>query len=80
MEHPPLACRPTALTLQSASVSPCWDMAPGTFGRAYADFMGARGFHADDRSPVRFIDDEELAYVVTRAREVSGGYWVVGEP
>jgi ubiquinone biosynthesis protein COQ4 len=55
-------------------------MAPGTFGRAYADFMGARGFHADDRSPVRFIDDEELAYVVTRAREVSGGYWVVGEP
>lgn len=41
----------------------------GTFGRAYGDFMGARGFRADDRPPVRFVDDEELAYVATRARE-----------
>ena len=34
--------------------------------------MGTRGFQADDRPPVRFIDDEELAYVVARAREVKG--------
>jgi ubiquinone biosynthesis protein COQ4 len=43
---------------------------PGTFGRAYGDFMAARSFRADDRPPVRFVDDEELAYVATRAREV----------
>ena len=41
----------------------------GTFGRAYGDFMAARSFRADDRPPVRFVDDEELAYVATRARE-----------
>ena len=42
---------------------------PGTFGRAYGDFMARRGFHADDRPPVRFVDDEELAYVAMRSRE-----------
>ena len=44
-------------------------MPAGTFGRAYADFMGKRHFEADDRPPVRFIDDVELAYVAQRARE-----------
>ncbi|KIY93277.1 putative Ubiquinone biosynthesis protein COQ4 like protein [Monoraphidium neglectum] len=38
--------------------------------------MGGRGFRADDRPPVRFIDDEELAYVVGRAREVHD-FWHV---
>ena len=41
----------------------------GTFGRAYGDFMAQRGFHADDRPPVRFVDNEELAYVAMRSRE-----------
>ena len=41
----------------------------GTFGRAYGDFMAQRGFHADDRPPVRFVNDEELAYVAMRSRE-----------
>ena len=41
----------------------------GTFGRAYGDFMAQRGFHADDRPPVRFVNSEELAYVATRNRE-----------
>ena len=31
----------------------CWEMPAGTFGGAYAQFMGKRGFHADDRPPVR---------------------------
>ncbi|PNW84693.1 hypothetical protein CHLRE_03g154850v5 [Chlamydomonas reinhardtii] len=48
----------------------CRAMPPGTFGAAYSQFMGDRRFHANDRPPVRFVDDEELAYVVTRAREV----------
>lgn len=42
----------------------------GTFGHAYGHFMARRDFKASDRPPVRFIDDEELAYVAQRAREV----------
>ncbi|KAG2490359.1 hypothetical protein HYH03_011161 [Edaphochlamys debaryana] len=49
---------------------------PGTFGHAYAAFMGDRRFHANDRTPVRFIDDEELAYVIARSREVHD-FWHV---
>mmetsp|Transcript_8693 Transcript_8693/g.15023 ORF Transcript_8693/g.15023 Transcript_8693/m.15023 type:complete len:240 (+) Transcript_8693:75-794(+) len=58
------------------SVAACWDMPPHTFGAAYARFMGARGFHADDRPPVRFVDDAELAYVLRRMREVHD-FWHV---
>ena len=32
--------------------------------------MGRRKFNPNDRPPVRFVDDEELAYVATRSREV----------
>lgn len=42
----------------------------GTFGHAYGEFMRRRSFLASDRPPVRFIDDEELAYVAQRSREV----------
>ncbi|EIE24601.1 ubiquinone biosynthesis protein [Coccomyxa subellipsoidea C-169] len=42
----------------------------GTFGRAYGEFMRHRKFLASDRPPVRFVDDEELAYVAQRSREV----------
>lgn len=42
----------------------------GTLGRAYADFMSSRGFVSDERSEVKFVDDPELAYVMTRYRQV----------
>lgn len=48
----------------------CWDMPSDTFGGAYAKFMGKRGFSANERPPVRFVDHPELAYVATRYREV----------
>jgi len=48
----------------------CRRMPEGTFGRAYADFMDSHGFVADDRARVQYVDDEELAYVMTRYREV----------
>ncbi len=51
-----------------------WDLPETTFGGAYARFMGTRGFSADERPPPRFLDDEELAYIAARAREVGG--WV----
>eukprot|EP00798_Chlamydomonas_sp_ICE-L_P024454 gene24453-10054_t len=60
----------------SQAVAPCLDMPEGSFGAAYARFMGDRNFSADDRPPVRFVDDEELAYVLTRMREVHD-FWHV---
>lgn len=51
-------------------------MPEGTFGHAYANFMGDRNFLAGDRPPVRFIDDLELAYVAARAREIHD-FWHV---
>lgn len=60
----------------NASVAHCWDLPSSTFGGAYAKFMGDRNFEADDRPPVRFVDDAELAYVLTRMREVHD-FWHV---
>ncbi|KAG1664273.1 hypothetical protein FOA52_009775 [Chlamydomonas sp. UWO 241] len=62
--------------ITNASVAHCWDLPPSTFGGAYAEFMGNRNFQADDRPPVRFVDDAELAYVLTRMREVHD-FWHV---
>uniref|UniRef100_A0A7S0R0H5 Ubiquinone biosynthesis protein COQ4 homolog, mitochondrial n=1 Tax=Pyramimonas obovata TaxID=1411642 RepID=A0A7S0R0H5_9CHLO len=59
-----------------STVAHCWELPPNTFGGAYAKFMGDRGFSADDRPPVRFVDDPELAYVAARAREVHD-FWHV---
>jgi len=53
-----------------STVGHCWDLPRSTLGGAYAHFMGVRDFSPDDRPPVRFIDDEEVAYVAQRAREV----------
>eukprot|EP00850_Spirogloea_muscicola_P023088 SM000328S12458 [mRNA] locus=s328:97872:99740:+ [translate_table: standard] len=58
------------------SVAHAWDMPTCTFGAAYASFMGSRNFQADERPPVRFVDDSELAYVAARAREVHD-FWHV---
>lgn len=49
---------------------------PSSFGGAYASFMAKRGFQPDERPPVRFIDDAELAYIATRAREIHD-FWHV---
>jgi len=49
---------------------------PGSFGAAYATFMLKHGFHADDRSPVALVDDDELAYVLLRYRQVHD-FWHV---
>lgn len=58
------------------AVKHCWDMPDTTFGGAYAKFMGDRRFLAGDRPPVHYVDDPELAYVITRIREVHD-YWHV---
>jgi ubiquinone biosynthesis protein COQ4 len=56
--------------MQDDTMALCEGLPEGSFGHAYLRFMSDRHFHADDRPPVRFIDDPELAYIVLRAREV----------
>ncbi len=46
------------------------NMPIGSFGKAYADFMAINGFNADERRPVTLVDDEELAYILLRYRQV----------
>jgi len=41
----------------------------GTFGRAYITWLERCGVTPDTRTPVRYIDDPELAYVMKRYRE-----------
>jgi ubiquinone biosynthesis protein COQ4 len=40
-----------------------------TVGRAYADWLDREGVSTDDRETVKYIDDEECAYVMQRYRE-----------
>lgn len=54
----------------ASQVQHAWDMPENTLGGAYAKFMGDRNFSPDDRPPVRFLENEEVAYVAQRAREV----------
>lgn len=58
------------LLVQDDFLKRCEEAAPGTFGAGYHAFMSKRGFTADDRPPVRFVDSTELAYVATRYRQV----------
>jgi len=53
------------------------DLPENTFGGQYWKFMSRRRFSPDERPPVRFVDDEELAYVATRYREVHDFWHVV---
>ncbi|XP_022706697.1 ubiquinone biosynthesis protein COQ4 homolog, mitochondrial-like [Varroa jacobsoni] len=45
-------------------------MPTNTLGYTYAKFMQDNKISADDRSPVHFVDDPQLAYVAQRYREV----------
>jgi len=47
-----------------------------TFGAAYAKFLQKHEFDPSERSPVRFIPDPDLSYVMTRYRQ-SHDYWHV---
>ncbi|XP_063172373.1 ubiquinone biosynthesis protein COQ4 homolog, mitochondrial isoform X2 [Candoia aspera] len=42
----------------------------GTFGREYIRFLDDNRVSPDTRMPARFVDNEELAYVIQRYREV----------
>ena len=40
-----------------------------TLGKRYYEFMSQREFKVSERPPVRFIDDPELAFIMSRYRE-----------
>ncbi|XP_041099693.1 ubiquinone biosynthesis protein COQ4 homolog, mitochondrial isoform X2 [Polyodon spathula] len=45
-------------------------MPDGSFGREYLRFLEENGVTPDSRADVKFVDDEELAFVIQRYREV----------
>ena len=49
---------------------------PGSLGHGYVRFMDSHGFSPDERKAVHYVDDEELAYVMRRYREVHD-FWHV---
>ncbi|XP_075690862.1 ubiquinone biosynthesis protein COQ4 homolog, mitochondrial isoform X3 [Rhinoderma darwinii] len=46
------------------------ELPDGTFGREYIRFLDVNHVTPDTRMPVKFVDDQELAYVAQRYREV----------
>ncbi|CAH8497751.1 unnamed protein product [Schistosoma bovis] len=42
----------------------------GTFGKAYTKFLDKYGYSPDERHYVKFVDDQDLAYVMLRYREI----------
>jgi ubiquinone biosynthesis protein COQ4 len=48
-----------------------------TVGRAYADWLDREGVSPDTRDAVKYIDDEECAYVMQRYRECHDFYHAV---
>ncbi|KAI8081945.1 ubiquinone biosynthesis protein Coq4 [Gilbertella persicaria] len=43
---------------------------PGTFGHTYIHWLEDQGVTPDTRCDVHYVDDEELAYVIKRYREI----------
>ena len=41
-----------------------------TFGHAYCKFISSNNFDPDQRPPVKFIEDPNIAYVVLRHRQI----------
>ncbi|KAK9452387.1 ubiquinone biosynthesis protein Coq4 [Limtongia smithiae] len=48
-----------------------------TIGRVYADWLEREGVSPDTRAPVRYIDDDEHAYVMQRYRECHDFYHAI---
>lgn len=65
--------RITTVSLEAAGLRRSGD---GTFGREYARYLDAHGYSPDERSQVRAVNDEELAYIMQRYREVHD-FWHV---
>jgi ubiquinone biosynthesis protein COQ4 len=65
-----LLLRRPRITEETVQLSHLRTLDAGTFGHAYAEFMDVHDFTPDERPRVRFVEDEELAYVMARYRSV----------
>uniref|UniRef100_H3CUE5 Ubiquinone biosynthesis protein COQ4 homolog, mitochondrial n=2 Tax=Tetraodon nigroviridis TaxID=99883 RepID=H3CUE5_TETNG len=58
------------IRLSTLDLTKMASMPDGTFGREYLRFLEDNHVTPDSRADVKFVDDEELAYVMQRYREV----------
>uniref|UniRef100_A0A4X2LFP6 Ubiquinone biosynthesis protein COQ4 homolog, mitochondrial n=1 Tax=Vombatus ursinus TaxID=29139 RepID=A0A4X2LFP6_VOMUR len=58
------------IQLSTLDLSKLQTLPEGSFGWEYARFLDVNRVSPDTRAPTRFVDDEELAYVIQRYREV----------
>ena len=56
--------------IQEAPVVDSIDGMDVTFGQAYGFFLKSHDFDPDERDEVRFVEDEEQAYIMLRYRQV----------
>ena len=62
------------ITSESMSLTHLRTLEPHSVGRAYAAWLDREGVSPDTRDRVRYIDDEECAYVMQRYRECHDFY------
>ena len=62
------------ITSQSMSVEKLRALPESSVGRAYVSWLDREGVSPDTRSSVKYIDDEECAYVMQRYRECHDFY------
>ena len=69
------------LTSSSLDIPRLRSLPPNTVGHVYTQWLDREGVSPDTRAPVRYIDDEECAYVMQRYRECHDFYHaLVGLP
>lgn len=69
------------LTSSSLDIPHLRSLPPNTVGHVYTEWLDREGVSPDTRAPVRYIDDEECAYVMQRYRECHDFYHaLVGLP
>ena len=56
--------------IDSSTLDALHDLPKSTLGGAYAAFLRSHAFDPDERTAVRFVDNADLAYVMTRYRQV----------
>ncbi|XP_036272169.1 ubiquinone biosynthesis protein COQ4 homolog, mitochondrial isoform X2 [Pipistrellus kuhlii] len=66
-----LPCRERPrISLSTLDLDKLQSLPEGSLGREYLRFLDVNRVSPDTRAPTRFVDDEELAYVIQRYREV----------
>ncbi|KAF4583107.1 coenzyme Q biosynthesis Coq4 [Ophiocordyceps camponoti-floridani] len=65
------------ITSTTLSLPTLRSLPPRTVGRAYASWLDREHVSPDTRAPVRYIDDEECAYVMQRYRECHDFYHAI---